>query len=360
MDNVDKKIKSILTEKVQPHQSYDDRIYSTIENLRSIKKRSLPHFKLTFATACCSLILITGVVFAKNIEDFIKKQFSDFNVGKGVTTAIENGYIGKTENELYEQSTQMIENNEVIDSINVKSKIEEFLMTDSNINISFYLEFENKINDYVDLGKTINGYIDYEGSHNIELSDLVIIDENNNVLYYDMYENNKFNQFCQEHNINYNNEKNRFTYSSSVKEFINDDNILGANFVYNISSPIVYPKSKELNIYFTKINLTPRYSNLEESRQITLQGNWEMHLEVPEVMYNRKNLSYKVISCDNDNFEVYETKLTDTYFEIGINIRNIEEPVYPIELQNREKELSSIYTDEEIYSRKKLSIKRKL
>lgn len=341
-------------DKLSQHQNN----YSTANN--SSRKSKSNWFKLKLTATSCSILLITGVVFAKDIETFVKKQFSDFNVGNGVSTAIENGYVGKDNSELSEQIAQIIENNKVTGNIKVKSKVEEFLMTDSNLNISFYFEFENSINDYANLGKSINGYVDYEGSHIIELTDMVILDENNKVLYYDYYKNADFKQFCEEHGVDYNNEQNQFSYSSSVKEFINNDNNIGANFVYNISSPIVYPKSKELNIYFSKINLIPDSHSSEESKQIALQGNWEIHLDIPEIMYTRENSSYKVISCDNENFEVYTTKLTDTNFEIGININNIEEPTYPIELQNREKELSNMYSDDEIYNRKKLCNKRKI
>lgn len=354
MNNREKDFIYNISKELEPHQSYDDSIFNTFKKIRKDSKLKKNNFKLTFATASCSILLVTGVVFAKDIENFVKKQFSDFNVGNGVTTAIENGYVGKSTESLYEQNTNIIENHEIIDNINVKSKVEEFLMTDSNINISFYFEFENKINDYVDLGKTINNYIDYEGSHNIVLSDLVIIDENKNVLYYDYYKTADFKEFCRKYNINYNNEQNEFAYSSSVKEFINYDNSLGANFVYNISSSSIYPQSKELNIYFSKIDLIPAYPDNKDSKQITLEGNWEIHLEVPEIMYNRKSFSYKVIGCDDNNFEVYTNKLTDTNFEIGVNIKNVEEPIYPVELIKREKELSNIYTDEEMNDRKKI------
>ncbi len=354
MNNREKDFIYNISKKLEPHQSYNDSISNIFEKIRKNKKVKSNNFKLSFATVSCSVLLITGVVFAKDIENFVKKQFSDFNVGNGVTTAIENGYIGKSTDTLYEQNVSMIENNEIIDNIKVKSKIEEFIMTDSNINISFYFEFENKINDYVDLGKTINDYIDYEGSHDIVLSDLVIIDENKNILYYDYYKNSNFNEFCKKHDINYNSEQNKFAYSNSVKEFINYDNSLGTNFVYNISSSNIYPKSKELNIYFSKIDLIPAYPDNKASKQITLEGNWEMYLKVPEIMYNRGDFSYKVIGCDNNNFEVCTNKLTDTNFEIGVNIKNVEEPIYPIELISREKELSNIYTVEEMNDRKKI------
>lgn len=353
MNKDDKIISDKLKKDLKVNQSYLDTIYATFDKLPE-KKKTFPQFskyKFSIATACCSLVLITGVAFAKDVELFIKKQFENFNMGKGVTTAIDNGYIGKSDNKLLEKNVQIIENNKVIDNINIKCKTEEFLMADSNLNIAFYLEFENKINDYVDLGKSINGNIDYEGSHIIELSDLFIVDENNNVLYYNSYDSNNFENYCRENNVKCDVKENIFTNASTIREYYYNDNTLGLDLVCNLSSSENYPNSQKLNIYFTKIKLIPEYPEKSESRQITLDGNWEIHLDVPKVMYNRENISYTAISCENDDFEIYEAKLTNTGFEIGLKIHNIEDPTYPNNLLKRQEELSKFYTFEEIHSR---------
>lgn len=42
-------------------------------------------------------------------------------------------------------------------------------------------------------------------------------------------------------------------------------------------------------------------------------------------MYNRTEEYYKVISCENPDFEIYTTKVTDTGFEIGLIVSNTRE-----------------------------------
>ena len=56
-------------------------------------------------------------------------------------------------------------------------------------------------------------------------------------------------------------------------------------------------------------------------------------------MYNRSEEYYKVVSCDNDKFDVYTSKVMDTGFELGILISDIEKPVYPELIREKEREV---------------------
>ena len=56
-------------------------------------------------------------------------------------------------------------------------------------------------------------------------------------------------------------------------------------------------------------------------------------------MYNRSEEYYKVISCENDSFDIYTSKVMDTGFELGILISDIVKPEYPKKLQEKEREL---------------------
>lgn len=301
-----------------------------------IRKRSDYIGRKIGTAACACLILTTGIVFAKDIKNFVVEQFENFGLGKGVTTAIENDYIAKGIGEVLEQNVEVIENNEVIDNLNLKYKVDQFIITDTNISIDFNFEFENKINDYVDLGKTIGENINYERSHIIELSDLFIVNENNEVIYCNKYDNELFKEYCANNNIEYDLKSDEMINMTDVRKFYTTEEFLGADIVCTINYLTEHLNSKQLNIYFSKINM---YLENENERQITLKGNWAFKLDVPEKMYDREAEYYKVVSTENDNFEVYEAKVTDTAFELGVRISNIEEPEYPKELQEREAEL---------------------
>lgn len=352
MNNIDKFIKDVVSRELQPHESFDNTIYATFQNLENRpKKRKIHHLKLDLAIACCFMFIITGVVFAKEIENFVKAGFENFGLGRGVDTAIDNGYVGKPEMEDEEfQNVSMLENNEVIDNIDVKVKIDEFLMTDTNLSLDFYFEFENKICDYVSLGETINGNIDYEGSHAIVLSDLFIVDENNKVLYFNSWDCENFKEYCKNNNIDFDySEYDIFGIRNMPREYHKDEYYMKVNNIYYITDE--FPKSKKLNIYFTKIDLENDEEILSEKnfKNITLQGNWHFSLDVPENIYNRTHEDYKVVSCDNKDFNVYEAKLSDTRLEIGIEIANVEEVKYPPELDKIDKE--AIETNGENYKK---------
>ncbi len=343
IDNIDNFIKDIVSRDLKPHESFDSTIYSTFEVLeRKVnRKTKIHHLKFDLAIACCFIFLITGVVFAKEIENFVKAQFENFGLGRGFDTAIDNGYIAKPEMDDMSQNVQIIENNEVIDSTNVKVKIDEFLMTDSNLSLDFYFEFENKICDYVSLGEMINENVDYEGSHAIVLSDLFIVDENNEVLYFNRWDCENFKEYCKNNNMDFDYpDYNLFGIRNMTREYNKNENFIEVNNIYYLTDK--FPNSKKLNIYFTKIDLINDEERLVEKnlKNITLKGNWQFSLDVPENMYNRTYDTYKVVSCDNKDFNLYEAKLTDTRLEIGIEISNVEMPIFPAELE-KEKAFST-------------------
>lgn len=343
MDNIDKKIKDIISAELTPHKSFDETIYKTFDNIKSKEKIKIRYFKYILATACCSTILITGVVFAKDIQNFIGEQFRDFGLGEGISTAVENGYVGKSDNEDL-QNVQIIENNKATDTINMKTKINEFIMSDTKLSLDFSFEFEDKINKYIDLVKTEEENIDYENSFGIELLDLFIIDDENRLVFYnyDYYkynskDNELFTKYCKENNIDYKDMQNDiFGKSNITKEYYNITDYIGLNNIYTFVSKNDFPHSKELNIYFSKMQLFSK----KENKDVILQGDWKIHLDIPENMLNRSVDSYEIVTCDNKNFNLYEAKLTDTDFKIGIEISNIEKPIYPEKLLQIENDIS--------------------
>lgn len=308
------------------------------ENKKKFSKKVF-NIKKYGLVACVCIMFITGTVFAKDIGKIIKDKFG---LGKGVQTAVDNGYIEKNEKDSTIQTVEIYQNNEKIANINMKCNVSEFLITDKNLSINFSFEIENEINEYVELGKVKNGNIDYEGSYILELSDLFIIDENNEILYLNKSNDNAVKEFFNKNGLNYDlSELDKFSNNANINNFYDKDNMLGFNLTCNFVSSNDYPKSKQLKLYFTEITLTEPFFNENEAKKITLKGNWNFTLDVPEIMYNRTNISYRVIECEREDINVYEAKLTDTGFELGLKLLNTEKPIYPEELLKREKELNA-------------------
>ena len=72
----------------------------TVSNFQKEQKMDLKNKKLNIkklsAVACFCIILTGGIVFAKDIQDFVMKRFA-FGLGDGVDTAAEKGNIAEPE-----------------------------------------------------------------------------------------------------------------------------------------------------------------------------------------------------------------------------------------------------------------------
>ncbi len=280
------------------------------ENIK--RKRYNMKKKIIIGVCTCCFALVSGVAIA-NYSNII----STFGLGKGIDTAAKNGYVEVTEmNPVSDNAILMDEEKEtiVLDNIKVDTAIEDFLMDDINISTHFYLEID----------KTINDMIDLENLQNIELSDLLVTDEENRILF--CMDENTFNNFCQENKLDYKfMEFNENYYNCGLNNILTSCNREGGiKFTYNMySEGESFPKSKKLNFRFTKIYLEGNENN------VTLNGKWNIKLDVPENMHNRKSISYKVVNCENPDFQVTNATLTDTGFELGIIVSNMAYPEEP-------------------------------
>lgn len=246
--------------------------------------------KRIIATTCVGMILMSGVVFAANIDN-IKDYFR--GLGSGIDTAIENGYVENPEMDYVGSNTTLSKKTgTIVKDVKVDAKIEDFLMDDLNLSTQFSFEFDEKIHSYIDLNNISD----------ITLNDLFVRDEENRLIYSGTDEDT-FEKYCKENNLNYvfgeyDNEKYFNNGLNWFPSFISKEASF-AKLTYNMYSE-GFPKSKKLYFSFSKITITEH----NDSNEIIIQGNWEIELDVPEKMYNRTSESYRVISCSNDDFEV--------------------------------------------------------
>lgn len=327
------RIKQMTKDKITVSNFQKDQNMSNKNRRLSMKKIS--------AVACICLVLTSGIVFAKDIEEFIRERFN-FGLGEGIDRAAENGYIAEPEMDKVESETKVkvpeIDLGTIVDNINTSAKIDSFLMDDYNLSVEFAFEFDDTIKEVVDLNKL----------DQITLNDLVVLDEEKRMIFSSTYiGETKFNEFCKEHELDFkygefnenymNNGLNWFP--QSIRKDLNQ-----CTLVYNMYTE-GYPRSKELDFYFNQITLTEQEYVGEErtTRNVTLTGNWNIHVDVPEKMYNRTSESYKVISCENDRFNVYAAKVMDTGFELGIMISDMVQPEFPTELVKKQIEISNKY-----------------
>lgn len=301
-------------------------IYEMKEEARvsKIKKRKFINKKLGIA-ACACMVLTSGIVFAKDIEKFIKDKF---HLGKGVETAIENGYIVKPDDEYTFCNVKVInKEGKEVEDIKLGVKVDSYLIDNSNLNIEIKFKYDECLNDIVNINNL----------HTIMLEDLIIIDDEKRVLYDGGVGNKEiFEKYCKENNLNYTfGNCNENYLNSGLNTFESPETCLKneKSYIYNFYvEDENYPKSKKINLIFTQISF-----NEFSDENVIVNGNWNIELYIPEKMYNNVEGNYSVIKCENDKFDVYAAKLTETGFELGLKINGLENPEYPVELAEEER-----------------------
>ncbi len=247
--------------------------------------------------------------------------FKTFGLGKGIDTAAKNGYILQ----------QDISAEKKVDETDTEITIKEFLMDDQNLSTKFSFKFNSNS-------------LESSNIKNIELKDLIITDENNVILY--CGNEKALNEFCQNNNVQYKFEKfNDNYFNCGLNSFLapsSEENIIILN--YNIYSNN-YPKSKKLKYKFQEIEITENEE--QNSNKKILEGNWEFNIDVPEKMYNRQKIAYKVLNCSDENVEVSTAQVSDTGFEFGCIIKNAELPDELKQLKEQIENLPKLNISEE-------------
>lgn len=278
------------------------------ENIEMIKHKNI--FK-SIAVACCMIISLSSIVFAKEISIKIYENF--FLTGNGMETAINEGYIENATMD-YQNSNVNIENEEtgeIIEDADTQIKVDEFVMDDFNLSMTFDVTLSEKAQEMIKTQDIIE----------MNFPDLIIYDENDVVLF--SLFRDSFDVFCKEHQLDYNYDtvpEDKWV-NTGVNMFVSEKNENHVKVIYNIyTSGTAFPKSKKLNVYMKKIRISKNETVLGDE-EIVLTGNWNFSIDVPEKMYNRKNILYKQISTTNKDFNVLTAKVYDTGTDIKLKFK---------------------------------------
>ena len=289
MNNIDNLIENTIQKQIYEPEEFEKAILTAFET----KKHTIIHSNIIikFISLISAFIAITaGVVFAKDISKWINNIFKPETTSKGIIQMAEDGYIQNTD-------MNFIEDN------GISIKIDSILMDDYNLDIAFEVKTEENI-------KPI---------YNIEISDLIISDENNNIIYCSYDRVDLYEDFCKKHNIEFSNKNmhNNYTNEGYQTEVIErTDN--SVKFLYKLYST-GYPKSKKLIFDFKNINIISSVENISNNRvSQNLKGKWNIEVDLPEAFYNRKNLIYSVKDKSDKKRNVILKEATGTYTEMHI------------------------------------------
>ena len=141
---------------------------SKIEQETYTFKNTSISIKKSVIAACVCLFLTTGIVFAKDIEEFIKDKFG---LGKGIQTAVDNDYIENVSMDFIYSASNISSNPEV--TLNTGLKINNFLIDSTHLSFNVSFKIDEQIKEYINLDKL----------NTIFLSSCTITNEENFVLY---------------------------------------------------------------------------------------------------------------------------------------------------------------------------------
>lgn len=256
------------------------------EEQKDMKKGSIKIFK-SACIAICMIFCVTGVVFAKDISNFINKIFGD-GASDGVHIATENNYYQEVDSDY-------------IESDGISIALDSFLIDDYNFDMNFKIKLSEKYNTK-----------DFE--FGLGLYDLKIVNENGEKVFatYEIEaEEMKSLYKTEEEKQNYDG----FTgaYSGGA-EYIDEGNLM-----YHLNATAFnFPKSQKLFVTFSRIHL--RKDRYEQPLDVFYTGNWNFEVNVPEEMYKEDLVIYKVKKCNDKNTKVDDYGfLSNTAFKMSIS-----------------------------------------
>lgn len=224
-------------------------------------------------------ICMSGVVFAKEIVEFVKRFFPGSS--EGVNIAVNHDYV-----------TDVETNTQNADGIAIK--VDSILMDDFNLAINFDVQLDEKFN--------VDDFV------SVWLEDLRIVDEQNNIVFSTDY-NNLENIGTEKWEPEY---WNGYSFGSEKKG--------EHQFTITLSSSATeghyFPKSKHLKISFTR--LLDRKNFYEEILNKVYIGDWHFEIDVPEEFYNRETCLYQAKSCNEEGIDL--NKVTATLSQTGFKI----------------------------------------
>lgn len=213
-------------------------------------------------------ILTTGVVFAKDIVNFITNLFT--NSTKAIDIAVENGYV------------QNVDMDFILDN-DIGIKLNQLIMDNRNLDIAF---------EY---------YSNKEDISNLEIKEYIIKDEQDNIIHYNLENSNKISE-----------SKNISSSCRRSNDVISDNKHFYESFL--ITADENMPNSKKIIIEIKSFTLTNSNSNLKE----VVEGNWEFSHVLSENIINYTSETYSV--SNSEYISNISTILTETSLAINIEL----------------------------------------
>lgn len=279
-------------------------ISNLLEEEKMCNKRKITDKIKTMVAASVMIVSLSGIVFAKDLSNRI---YNKYFTGTGIENAINEGYVQNVQMEDQNSSTTIEneETGEIIEDKETTIKVSELIMDDFTLSMTFE----------VTLSDPIKSIVTGEEVMEMNFPDIVVYDENN-IMMNNLYEED-LKKFSERTHI-----EPKETVNSGVNMFVTERNQNTVKVIYNFytGGESCYPKSKQLHIDIGRIKVSKKESSMGDE-EITIRGNWNFKVDVPEKMYARENIIYKQKSTTNKDFQVESAVLYNTGMEIKMQLK---------------------------------------
>lgn len=260
----------------------------TMKNKRNIM------IKKGIGIAACFAILFSGIVYAKDIENYFKKIFN--NSTEAIDRAVESGYVQQ-------------ENMDYTYDKDIGIKVDSLILDDLNLDISF--NFETK----------------KENIKSIRFNDFIITNDNNKVVY-----QSKFKPVENIDNVPLYNSVTWMNEPIKVTDTVFTDSIL-------IGLRAEKEDFKEL--YFDVKSLQLIY--MDDTEEI-IDGTWHFNVVISDEMKNSTNITYTLLE-ENEYVKSATAILSPTGMFLDLKLKE------PIDYDSMfEKARSGEITENEMYN----------
>ncbi len=244
------------------------------EEEKAMSKNNNLKIKKGIGIAACFVILFSSIVYAKDIENYFKKIFN--NSTEAIDKAVENGYVQQ-------------ENMEYTYDKNIGIKVDNLVLDDLNLDISFNFETEK------------------ENVKSIRLKDFNITNDNNKVVFRSEFKSSEtIDELPIYNSVNWGNEP--------IK-------LADTTFLDSILFGLKPEREDFKELYFDVKSLQLTY--MDDSREI-VDGNWKFDVAInDEMRKNNKNITYILLE-ENEYVKSATAILSPTGMFIDLKLK---EPV---------------------------------
>lgn len=217
---------------------------------KAMNKNNSLNLKRGIGIAACFAIMFSGIVYAKDIENYIRKLFNNSN--EAIDVAVEEGYV-QTEKEEYTYDK------------GIGIKVENLILDDLNLNVSFMVE--SKIDNI----------------KSICLKDFDITNDNDKVVF-----------------------RSEFKYSETLEELPLYNSLDWANEPIKVSDTTysdsillgLRPEKEDFKELYFKVK-SFQVTYIDDSQDI-IEGSWDFNVAISEAMRKNVNIEYKL--SENNNY----------------------------------------------------------